>query len=62
MLARAGKARKLVEVLPDTACDAVAISVVSLPTRHILPKVRAFTDHLRRALAPDGAAKRRATR
>lgn len=62
MLARAGKTRKLVEVLPDTACDAVAISVVSLPTRHVLPKVRAFTDHLRRALAPDGAAKRRSTR
>ena len=32
------------EVLEDTSCEESAIYAVSLPTRHTLPKVRAFID------------------
>lgn len=62
MAARARRARKLVEVLADVPSDENPISVVSLPTRNVLPKVRAFAEHLREALAAEGVAHRAARR
>jgi hypothetical protein len=41
-------------MLADAACDQSPISVVPLPTRHVLPKVRAFTEELRAPLAARG--------
>lgn len=51
MMERAARTKKLSEVLADSACEESPISVVSLPTRHVLPKVRAFAEELRAQLA-----------
>jgi DNA-binding transcriptional LysR family regulator len=44
MIARPRREGQLVEILADTACEESPIHVVSLPTRQVLPKVRAFVD------------------
>lgn len=46
MMARARARRQLVEVLADAACEELPIHVLSLQSRHVLPKVRAFVDLL----------------
>lgn len=57
MLARARAAGELVEVLPGTACEEHPVSVLTLPSRNTLPKVRAFTDFLAAELAKVAAQK-----
>jgi DNA-binding transcriptional LysR family regulator len=46
----------LVEVLGDTACETSPLYALSLPTRHMLPKVRVFVDLVVAELARRGAA------
>lgn len=43
MMARGRAAGQLVEVLAESACEEHPIYAVSQPTRHVLPKVRAFS-------------------
>lgn len=43
MISRARAAGQLVEVLSESACEEHPIYAVSQPTRHVLPKVRAFS-------------------
>jgi DNA-binding transcriptional LysR family regulator len=43
-------AGSLVEVLADSVCEEAAIHAVCLPTRHVLPKVRAFLELVAREL------------
>ncbi len=54
MMARASNAAQLVEVLGDTACVEGPIHVLSLPSRHVLPKVRVFVDFVAAELAKSG--------
>ncbi|BDG05993.1 LysR family transcriptional regulator [Anaeromyxobacter oryzae] len=53
-MARARAGGQLVEVLADAACDELPIHVLSLQSRHVLPKVRAFVDVLATELARIG--------
>ena len=57
MAAHARRSDELVEVLGETACEESPIHVLSLPTRRVLPKVRAFVDFVAAELA--GAGSRR---
>ncbi len=41
----------VVEVLRDAACAESAVHVVSLPSRHVLPKVRVFVQLVEAQLA-----------
>lgn len=59
MIARAKKAGQLVEVLESAAAERTPIHAVSLPSRHVLPKVRAFVDFAAEALAKAGVDRRK---
>lgn len=54
MAARAQQAGQLVEVLEGSSADRLPIHALSLPSRHVLPKVRAFVDLVAEALAKGG--------
>ena len=54
MVTGAGQRGQLVEVLAAAACDERPIHVVSLPSRQVLPKVRAFVEQLEAELARSG--------
>lgn len=51
MGAEARRAGALVEVLQDAACEVSPVHAVSLPSRHVLPKVRVFSDFVANELA-----------
>lgn len=54
MMAQAGRSGGLVEVLGDAACEESPIHVLALPTRQVLPKVRAFVQVVAAELARCG--------
>jgi DNA-binding transcriptional LysR family regulator len=54
MIARAKRAGQLVEVLEGSSSERTPIHALSLPSRHVLPKVRAFVDFAAAALAKAG--------
>lgn len=54
MVARAREAGQLVEVLEEAACEESPVHVLSLPSRHVLPKVRAFVDFVAAELTHSG--------
>jgi DNA-binding transcriptional LysR family regulator len=56
MITRAEKAGHLVAVLPDASCAWSPISILTLPARHVMPKVRAFIDFVAAEVARSGAA------
>ena len=58
MMARARAAGQLVEVLADAACEELPIHVLSLQSRNVLPKVRAFVEFLATELARVGVERR----
>lgn len=58
MIARARESGQLVEVLGDAACEQNPIHVLSLQSRHVLPKVRVFADFVAAELARSGVDKR----
>ena len=51
MLDGPARAGHLVEILPETASVSLPVHALSLPSRHALPKVRAFVDLLAAELA-----------
>lgn len=57
MVARARRSGQLVEVLGDAACEESPIHVLSLQSRHVLPKVRVFVDFVAAELARNGVEK-----
>jgi DNA-binding transcriptional LysR family regulator len=57
MMARAHAAGQLVTVLDDAACEESSLHVLSLPSHHVLPKVRAFVDFMAAELSRSGAEK-----
>lgn len=65
MMARARATGQLVEVLEESACEEYPVYAVSQPTRHVLPKVRAFSAFAAKELEKSGslgAAHRRGSR
>jgi DNA-binding transcriptional LysR family regulator len=55
MIARPGGPTELVEVLGESACEENPIHALSLPSRHPLPKVRAFVELVSAELAKRAA-------
>jgi DNA-binding transcriptional LysR family regulator len=55
MVSKACASGQLVEVLEETACLELPVYVLSLPSRHALPKVRAFVDFLITELGKEGS-------
>ncbi len=51
MAESARRSGELVEVLRDAACEVSPVHAVSLPSRHVLPKVRVFAELVTRELA-----------
>ena len=54
MIARARRSGELVEVLEDSGTERSPLHAVSLPSGHVLPKVRAFLDATAATLAGSG--------
>jgi DNA-binding transcriptional LysR family regulator len=54
MIARARRSGELVEVLEDAGAERTPLHALSLPSRHVLPKVRAFLDATMAALGETG--------
>ncbi len=54
MMARGQASGQLVEVLGDAACEELPIHALSLQSRNVLPKVRAFVDFVAAELARSG--------
>jgi DNA-binding transcriptional LysR family regulator len=54
MMAQAMARGELVEVLADAACDESPVHLVSQPARHVLPKVRVFSDYVAALLGKRG--------
>jgi DNA-binding transcriptional LysR family regulator len=50
MIAHAQREGQLVEVLPELACAEAPLHALSLPSRHLLPKVKLFGDALKAEL------------
>ncbi|WP_242346048.1 LysR family transcriptional regulator [Anaeromyxobacter terrae] len=57
MMARARASGQLVEVLEDAVCEEHPIHALTLQSRHVLPKVRAFVEFAAAELARSGAEK-----
>jgi DNA-binding transcriptional LysR family regulator len=57
MMARAERASALTELVADASCVTSPIQAVSLPSRIVLPKVRAFVDFVAAELAKCGVAR-----
>jgi DNA-binding transcriptional LysR family regulator len=54
MMAQAIARGQLVEVLADAACDESPVHLVSQPARHVLPKVRVFSNYVAAQLGKRG--------
>ena len=59
MVSRARRAGELMEVLERSGTERSPVHALSLPSRHVLPKVRAFVEATAHALEESGALARR---